>query len=372
MLVSRFHGACIVALTLAACGSAGAGVADSTGAGLSDEGPGDHGDRLGEHRGWKDRLDDADLAALDQAGRAIVEIGADWCGPCNQLAAEVLETGAIDTVARGALRVRIDFETPHGAEVSSRLGVIHLPTTVVLDRDGREVGRVEGYPGAEPWLEALADALGGARDLPALEAKAARGDPLDLGAYAEARLLAGPQSGVAVALAALAALVDGDHLAAATRAARAIGRYHLRVRRDAAAGLAHFDAMAARFAASPRDHAHFLYWSASALVQGGRRHEGSRRLLDWLAGAPDDTLRLSYALEFHLHHTFPPALGRPLLERLVAFTGWTAELHYADARLALAEGRRDEAVAAARRAVALGPESALYRNYLARIDADGP
>ncbi|MFM8801449.1 MAG: TlpA family protein disulfide reductase [Tagaea sp.] len=129
-----------------------------------------------------------DLTLADFAGRALVlNFWATWCAPCVEempaldrlhaaLAAEAIEVAAI-SVDRGGLRqVAPFFEThglknlpvyldPSGASMRA-FAVRGLPTTIVIDRQGRDAGRLEGAAhwdseDAKRLLRALAGPMAG-------------------------------------------------------------------------------------------------------------------------------------------------------------------------------------------------------------------
>lgn len=69
----------------------------------------------------------------------LVDFYADWCGPCKVIA-PVLDELAADHV--GHLLVA-KLDTDQAPQVSARLGIRGIPT-LILYRDGREVGRQTG------------------------------------------------------------------------------------------------------------------------------------------------------------------------------------------------------------------------------------
>jgi hypothetical protein len=64
-------------------------------------------------------------------------------------------------VVPGVEHVEVDAE--HHLELVRRLDVLRTPTTLVLDRDGREVSRASGALRKEQVLAALAQAVPGAQ-----------------------------------------------------------------------------------------------------------------------------------------------------------------------------------------------------------------
>ena len=77
---------------------------------------------------------------LSTPGLTLIDFTAAWCGPCRQLA-PVLEAVA---EARNIRVVEVDVD--HEQLLAQQFGVRSMPT-VVLWRDGREVGR---FVGARP------------------------------------------------------------------------------------------------------------------------------------------------------------------------------------------------------------------------------
>jgi len=92
-----------------------------------------------------------DRVLADAPVPVVVDFYADWCGPCRMMA-PVLETVAAERAGE-ALLAKVD--TDRNPQLSRRLGIASIPTTIVF-RGGREVGRRMGAM-LKPQLDALVD-----------------------------------------------------------------------------------------------------------------------------------------------------------------------------------------------------------------------
>ncbi|MBI1817589.1 MAG: thioredoxin family protein [Deltaproteobacteria bacterium] len=109
---------------------------------------------------WRE-LTPTTVDAARSAGRpAVVDFGADWCIPC----VEMLRTTFIDPkVVRAATRfemVKADIteESEPATKLLEQFQVRGVPTVLVFDALGNEVGRMVGYTSADELLEAMAKA----------------------------------------------------------------------------------------------------------------------------------------------------------------------------------------------------------------------
>ena len=102
-------------------------------------------------------LDDAGYAALARStGVVLVDFTAAWCGPCRALEPVLHQ---LDATYRGRVRI-VSVDVDRSPMLAQRLRVVSMPTLVLL-RDGQEVGRIVGARALRFLAGALDRALAG-------------------------------------------------------------------------------------------------------------------------------------------------------------------------------------------------------------------
>ncbi len=117
---------------------------------------------------WQTDLTKAQAQAKAEHKMVLLDFtGSDWCGWCIKFKKEALDTDDFKTyAAQNLVLVEVDF--PHKKNQSAdlkqandalktRFDVNGFPTFVVLNQDGKEIGRQEGYAkgGAAAFIEKL-------------------------------------------------------------------------------------------------------------------------------------------------------------------------------------------------------------------------
>lgn len=77
--------------------------------------------------------------SVTQAGRVLVDFGADWCAPCRALAPTFERASVRYAEKLGFGKVDIDDEP----ELAQSLHIHSIPTLIAFE-DGKEIGRVSG------------------------------------------------------------------------------------------------------------------------------------------------------------------------------------------------------------------------------------
>jgi len=105
---------------------------------------------------------EAGREAARKAGKPLLVYftGSAWCPPCKLLHAEVMNSSAFEAYAAGRVLVKLDYPPLSEREASkvkanpalaklmtlkAEFKVTGFPTTLLLDPDGKETGRREGY-----------------------------------------------------------------------------------------------------------------------------------------------------------------------------------------------------------------------------------
>ena len=97
---------------------------------------------------------DANFSDTTSAGVSLVDLYADWCGPCKMMAPTIdkIATSFKDRATVGKLNVDQNQGT------AGQLGVTSIPTVVIF-KDGQEVERYVGVQGEPALAKAIENHL---------------------------------------------------------------------------------------------------------------------------------------------------------------------------------------------------------------------
>ena len=118
---------------------------------------------------------DAFRAASQQHRPVLIDFHAVWCYSCYYMASHVLNGPAWAAVERQAVVVEADADSPDGQAWMKKLKVSFLPSYVVLDEHGNELGRIAAEQPREKFYPQINAIIANGNTLDALKTKAGTG-----------------------------------------------------------------------------------------------------------------------------------------------------------------------------------------------------
>lgn len=116
-------------------------------------------------------LDAALKSAAERKAPVVIDFHAPWCYSCYYMAKHVLTGPEWDKVRRQAVVIELDADAGEGAAVKAKWNVKALPSYLVLDGQGRELGRILGEQTRAEFYAKLGAILGRGAALDALAAR---------------------------------------------------------------------------------------------------------------------------------------------------------------------------------------------------------
>ena len=104
----------------------------------------------GNMKGMVVNLTKADFDEKIKTGITLVDFWATWCGPCRAAGPVIEELS--EEYAGKILVGKVDVD--HEQELAGKYGVMSIPT-IILFKDGVEIGRQVGFSGKVGYLELL-------------------------------------------------------------------------------------------------------------------------------------------------------------------------------------------------------------------------
>jgi predicted Zn-dependent protease len=109
-----------------------------------------------------------------------IDFSALWCHSCWWMKTYVMNGPEWEALGKRVLYVESDADSVDGQAWMQKLNVGGLPTYVLLDGDGREIGRLAGESNRQEFYPKVERLMAGADSLGIVKAKAARGAPADV------------------------------------------------------------------------------------------------------------------------------------------------------------------------------------------------
>jgi len=134
---------------------------------------------------WQPPLDEALKTAAERHAPILIEFHAPWCYSCYYMAHNVLVGPEWDKVKREAVLVDLDADAPEGNYWEQHLTVKALPSYVVLNENGDELGRILAEQTRPEFYRQLDAILARTTSLDELRDKVKDGSPASLKAAHE-------------------------------------------------------------------------------------------------------------------------------------------------------------------------------------------
>jgi len=84
-------------------------------------------------------------AIAEEMGRPLlIDLYADWCGPCRTLGDEYFPSEALQPVLSNFVLLRVNVDVEPGRSMAQEYGANAIPTVVIAQADGTEIDRIVG------------------------------------------------------------------------------------------------------------------------------------------------------------------------------------------------------------------------------------
>jgi thiol:disulfide interchange protein len=109
------------------------------------------------------RLEEAPMLAAARRKPVLYDFNAAWCGPCRRLEQDVFsDPGSAGYINKNFVAVSVvdryqeDGKNPPATDdLQKRYEIEAFPTLILVSPEGKMIGKLEGFPGAERVMEFL-------------------------------------------------------------------------------------------------------------------------------------------------------------------------------------------------------------------------
>lgn len=116
---------------------------------------------------WLERWDQAQAASRANGRPILIDFQAVWCYSCYYMEQRVLGKAGFRDAARELVALKLDVDEEEGRTIRDRYRARFLPSYVLVDAEGKELGRIVGEQTEADFLARLRELLGGTPGTPA-------------------------------------------------------------------------------------------------------------------------------------------------------------------------------------------------------------
>lgn len=131
----------MIVLMIAGLISGACGNSESASGGTND---GQQSEPDGELTWYENDFDAASAQAAASGKPMLIDMYADWCGPCVTLGEEYFTSDEMYPVLSNFVLLRLDVDNPEVAPYAQQYNVSAIPCVVIAEADGTEIDRVVG------------------------------------------------------------------------------------------------------------------------------------------------------------------------------------------------------------------------------------
>lgn len=310
------------------------------------------------------------LKAADGAGSLVmVDVFAEWCGPCQKYEREVFNRADVAKSLGGVLTLRVDGEGGDGPNIVKKYHVVGYPTLLFLNSDGTELARIFGFLEPTEFMATVADYRAGRHTIASLRSELLS-KPTDNALRFELGRRLVIRGELREGLAVFKPLMDDSAgLESTADVHLTLGKYgYLRGAKNYPKAIEHLELVLTRFPKSKAAEQAFMPL-ARAYNKAGDTRRALETLDRWIALDPKDPGRYNGAAWFCFKNDLALPKGVAYAKRAVALDPKAAYAWDTLAEIRFKQGDRARAIAATKRAMGADPKDPYYRKQLKRFSS---